>query len=599
MCMWLLLVLCVTRKNRKGKAMKKKELSKIYDIEQVVLAMEQHCPRSKKARGKTYQQIAETYQLMVLSHAQLKQRDPLEIKMGLYNISLDQIREALGRYSLGDRKQLWWREWFDRQPFSLYTVMTKGSKREEKNTMVKLNFDLASAGEVAHWTKELIEANFPVGDVDGYWYTSIDVGSLTAYINSTEAALKAGNYDNKSEEFTPLNKHQRATYQENLKISRAILVLSETGQLRQAVKQSAFGRLYFKGINLQNCHTTVRHAALGDCHSYDLVSASQAWRLHECQKIQPDTYPYTSELLSNRNMFRRRVAHIMGSHNMDLAKQVLTAIGFGADITDSPWPSGDSYRLPALRDILTDEQLTRLTMSPWFMGFVAEQQQMNDIIYQNFRKVFNKSNYPACILDKGQKIVKNKALAWLYQNAESTILTTLVEYIKQHCDEDNMLLIVHDAVYLRMSIDVSGMQGVLIQLNPYLKIEHTRNRGYTYQDVFGILDHRLAIKEEETEALRHQLAKMEHSKWNDAEYRGSHKLFAMERDGLLDKTAWTDAEQAEYQRLHDLYYMTWFKDIIMGKKNWRATEDYQRFMSKASNIEFSDGSESSDGCYAG
>lgn len=575
---------------------RKKLLDEIFDIEQVVAAMEQYCPRPKRSSGKSYQKIAETYKLMVLSHAQLKQRDPLQIKTGLYNLALDKIREALGRYTLNGKKY-YWREWFDRQPFSLYTVMTKGSNMTEKNTMVKLNFDLASAGEIAHWTRELIEANFPAGDVDGYWYTSIDSTSLTAYIKSTQAALKAGNYDTKTEEFTPLNKHQRATYQENLKIATAIEVLTEEGKLRQAVKQSAFGRLYFKGINLQNCHTTVRHAALGDCHSYDLVSASQAWRMHECQKIQPDSYPYTSELLSNRNLFRRRVAHIMGTQNMDLAKQVLTAIGFGADITDSPWPSGDSYKLPALRDILTDEQLTRLTLSPWFMGFVAEQQQMNDIIFKHFKQVFPKTDYPACILDKGKKLVKNKALAWLYQNAESTILTELVDYIKKHCAEENILLIVHDAVYLRMSIDVSGMQGLLLQFNPYLKIEHTQHRGYTYQDIFGILDHRLAIKTEETQALRYQLAKMEQAKWDDAEYKSSHKLFAMERDGMLDKSSWDEFEQAEYQRLHDLYYMTWFKDIIMGKKNWRATEDYQRFMSKASNTEFSDGTEGCDGYY--
>ena len=594
-------VLCVTRKNeQKGNKMaRKKEIDEIFDISKVVEAMEQYCPRSPKARGKTYQQIAETYRLMVLSHAQLKQRDPLQIKMGLYNLALDQIREAMGRYSLGDKKQLWWREWFDKQPFSLYTITNKGSNMTEKNTMVKLNFDLASAGEVAHWTREMIEANFPTGDVDGYWYTVIDQSSLTAYIKSTQAALKAGNYDTKSEEFTPLNQFQRATYQENLKIASAIEVLTENGKLRQAVKQSPFGRLYFKGINLQNCHTTVRHASLGDCHSYDLVSASQAWRMHECQKIQPDSYPYTLELLTNRNLFRRRVAHIMGSHNMDLAKQVLTAIGFGANITDSPWPSGDSYKLPALREILTDEQLTRLTMNTWFMGFVQEQQQMNDIIYKHFKQVFPKDDYPAAILDKGQKIVKNKALAWLYQNAESTILTTLVDYIKQHCDEDNILLIVHDAVYLRMSIDVSGMQGLLLQLNPYLKIEHTKHTGYTYQDIFGILDHRERIRDEHVDALRYQLAKMEKTGWDDAEYKSSHKLFAMERDGLLDKTAWNEKEQAEYQRLHDLYYMTWFKDVIMGNKNWRATEDYQRFMAKASNIEFSDGSESSDGFYGG
>lgn len=546
----------------------KKQLSAVFDIPAVVLAMQQYCPRPRRSSGKTYQKIAETYQLMVLSHAQFKQRNPYEIKMGLYNLSLDQIRKEMGRYSLGNRKQLWWREWFDKQSFCLYTVMSLGSSIEEKNTMVKLNFDLASAAEVAHWTPELIEANFPVADVDGYWYTSIDAGSLTAYIKSTEAALQVGNYDTKSEQFTPLNRYQTATYRENLKIAQAIMVLSAEGQLRQAVKQSQFGRLYFKGINLQNCHTTVRHAALGDCHSYDLVAASQAWRMLECQKIQPGSYSYTTELLTDRNVFRRRVANIMGTQNMDLAKQVLTAIGFGANITDSPWPSGDSYRLPALREILSDEQLTRLTRNTWFMDFVAEQNTMNDIIFKHFKQVFPKTDYPECIKNAANSLVKNKTLAWLYQNAESDILADLVAYIKTRCAEDNILLVVHDAVYLRQSIDVSNLQGILLNINPYLKIEHETHSAYTYQDIFGVLQHQKHLVSEEIQALRYQEAKMQNNKWSDAEYFSSHKLFAADRDGVLDKTVWSSADQLEYQRLQNLYYQTWLRDVIMRNRNF-------------------------------
>lgn len=547
---------------------KKKDIKKLFDLAKVVTDMENYAPRSKKSNGKTYQEIAEIYLNEVIEQATLKHRDEYQTKLDLYNLTLDKIRSKMGRYSYKGQRQLWWREWFDEQSWALYTIVNKGSNMNEQNTLVKLNFELASAEEIVHWDTATILRHFPQDEnVDGYWYSKIDQASVRAYINSTQAALKSGNYDKNSGSFVNLSAGQTGTYKENLKTAIMIQKLSEeSGSLRQGVKQSEFGRLYFKGINLQNCHKIVRTAALGQCHSYDLVSASQAWRVNECQKIQPASYPYTQELLDNKLIFRRRVAHIMQSKDLDLAKQVLTSIGFGANITDKPWPGVESYNLPALREILTDEQLTRLTLNPWFMGFVEEQQTMNNIIYADFKTTWSKEEYPQCIKDSGGKIVKNKCLAWLYQNAEFEYISALHNYILTRCSDDNILLLVHDAVYLKLSIDALEMTGILQMMNPYLKIEHTRHRAYTFEDVFGILQHQEHLKNEEIQALRYQLAGLEHANWNDREYRSSWSLFARDYDKNLDQTAWSDEEQQEYQKLKDRYYMTWWKEVIMANK---------------------------------
>lgn len=547
---------------------KKKDIKKLFDLNQVVADMENYAPRSKKSTGKSYQEIAEIYLSEVVEQATLKHRDEYQTKLELYNLTLDKIRSKMGRYSINGKKQLWWREWFDNQSWALYTIVNKGSNMNEQNTLVKLNFDLATAEEIVSWDTETILRHFPQDDnVDGYWYSNIDQASLGAYIRATQAALKQGNYDKNSGSFVSLSSGQTATYKENLKTAIMIQKLSEeSGQLRQGVKQSEFGRLYFKGVNLQNCHKIVRTAALGQCHSYDLVSASQAWRINECQKIKPAVYPYTQELLDNKLVFRNRVAHIMNSKDLDKAKQVLTSIGFGANITDKPWPGVESYNLPALREILTDEELTRLTLSPWFMGFVLEQQTMNTVIYDHFKSTFKKEEYPECIKDKGGAIVKNKCLAWLYQNAEFEYITALHNYILTRCSDDNILLLVHDAVYLKLSIDALEMTGILQMMNPYLKIEHTRHRAYTFEDVFGILEHREHIKQEETQALRYQLARLEHNNWNDREYKSSWALFARDYDKQLDQTLWTEQERQEYQKLKDRYYMTWWKEVIMANK---------------------------------
>ena len=545
---------------------KKRDIDKLFNLDQVIADMESHAPSSTKSRGKSYKEIAEIYLNEVVEQTTLKPRDEYQTKLELYNLSLNKIRDKMGRYTQNDKKQ-YWRYWFDEQAWALYTIMEKGSNMNEQNTLVKLNFELASADEIINWDTETILRHFPQDqDVDGFWYTAIDHDSLNAYIMSTQAALKQGNYDKNSGSFNSLSSGQTATYRENLKTAVMIQTLSqETGQLRQGVKQSQFGRLYFKGVNLQNCHKIVRTAALGDCHSYDLVSASQAWRVNECQKIAPGKYPYTQELLENKMIFRNRVAHIMMSRDLDKAKQVLTSIGFGADITDKPWPGVESYNLPALREILSDEELTRLTQSPWFMGFVAEQQTMNTIIYEHFKQVFAREEYPDCIKDSAKKLVKNKCLAWLYQNAEFEYINKLHEYILTRCSDDNILLLVHDAVYLKLSLDVIEMNGLLQMMNPYLKLEHNKHTAYMFEDVFGVLAHKEHVKQEETQALRYQLAKMEHNKWNDQEYKSCHKFFA----AIYDKVMEEPQDNPEYLRLKELYYMTWFKDYIMGKGNWR------------------------------
>lgn len=547
---------------------KKKSIKKLFDLDQVVIDMETYAPRSKKSNGKTYQEIAEIYLKEVVEQATLKSRDEYQNKLGLYNLAVDKIRSKMGRYTLNGKKQLWWRDWFDNQSWALYTIVNKGSNMNEQNTLVALNFELATAEELVSWDKETILKHFPQDEnVDGYWYSAIDQDSLGAYIRATQAAVKQGNYDKNSNSFITLNARQTATYKENLKTAIMIQTLSQdTGKLRQGVKQSEFGRLYFKGVNLQNCHTIVRTAALGQCHSYDLVSASQAWRVNECQKIQPASYAYTRELLQDKQVFRNRVAHIMNSRDLDLAKQVLTSIGFGANITDKPWPGVDGYNLPALREILTDEELTRLTLSPWFMGFVEEQATMNTLIYDDFKATWKKEEYPECIKDLGGKIVKNKCLAWLYQNAEFEYITQLHNYILTRCSDDNILLLVHDAIYLKLSIDVDNLNGLLQAMNPYLKIEHSKHRAYTFEDVFGILQHQEHIKQEETQALRYQLAKLEHAKWNDREYKSCWALFGRDYDKMLDQTQWTEQEQEEYQKLKDRYYMTWWKEVIMANK---------------------------------
>jgi hypothetical protein len=551
--------------------MKKPHIDEFFNIEQVVQAMNQHYPESTKKRrdAKTYYDIARTYKKEVVHQLHFFSRYEYQYKFDQYNISFLRLRKIMGRYS---PRQLFWREWFDQQPFSLYKIVNIGSNLTETMTVVNINFDLASAQELVHWDKDTILEYFPYGeigrDIDGYWDTDIDMASLSAYIKSSMAAIDLGVYNKNTGTWTRLKNNQLEVYKENLKTAIMIKTLTnDKNEFRQGVKISEFGRYYYKGVNLQNCHKIVRTAALGQCHSYDLSSASQSWRLYECQKLNPGLmYSYTRELLLDKQTFRRTLAAILKTRDLDLAKKILNSIGFGANFNDSAWPTNDGAGLPALRKLLSLEQITSLQNNAWFMGFVNEQQVMNQLIYDNFKKTFSKKEYPKHVLDAGGSIVKNKVLAWLYQEQEKNYLTTMHDYIELKSSKKNILLLVHDGVYVRHSIDQADLTYVLQQLNPYLKLEHDIHNAYTFEDVFGILEHKKHLKEEHAQALRYQIARLEHMAWNDREYRSCWALFSRDYDRQLDQTLWTDQEQQEYQKLKDKYYETWWKEIIVPNK---------------------------------
>jgi hypothetical protein len=454
-----------------------------YDLVNTAVAVSNHIPQPKRGPRIDYVKLVNNYYDLVMTELKLNWRNPSQTKLNLYHIRRERIKRKLGQYSeLGKRK--FWLDWFEQSLYSLYTIVQLGNNLTEENTIVKLNYDMADAEDLTHWSKAAIQEYFGVIEPgESYLGTPIDLQSLNIFIQRSLNVESMGRWDSKSNSYKYASEEYKAKARENLKQAVCILKLQEDGVLKQAAKDSDFGRLYLTGLNLQNSSKELRHAALGHCYSIDINVCSQAWRVYSAECINPNIMTrHSKDLIKDKLAFRQRVAKLLGDKHTGRAKQIITAIGFGADIEASPWPTGnDNYKLPAIREILSKEEVEMLTTSRWFMEFIDEQKTMNKLILEHYLLHNPKDTIPQFVKTKSGSIHRNKIMACLYQQAERTYLEEIVDYVQRRFGAEEILLLVHDAVYIKHSINRAELVSALQQFNPYLNVEITEHYGHFIQ----------------------------------------------------------------------------------------------------------------------
>ena len=330
-----------------------------YDLAFTAVAVSNHIPQPKRGPRIDYVKLVNNYYDLVMTELKLNWRNPSQTKLNLYHIRRERIKRKLGQYSQNGKRKFWL-DWFENSNYSLYTIVQLGNNLTEENTIVKLNYEMADAEDLTHWSKEAIEEYFGVIELgQSYLATPIDLQSLNIFIQRSLNVESMGRWDSKSQSYKYASEEYKAKARENLKQAVCILKLQELGVLKQAAKDSDFGRLYLTGLNLQNSSKELRHAALGHCYSIDINVCSQAWRVYQAECINPNIMTrHSKDLIKDKLAFRQRVAKLLGDKHTHRAKEIITAIGFGADIEASPWPTGnDNYKLPAIREILSKEEV--------------------------------------------------------------------------------------------------------------------------------------------------------------------------------------------------------------------------------------------------
>lgn len=422
----------------------------------------------------------------------------------MYAVGLKWIQEQLPDVIVAGRRH-YTLQVFQQFRERIIVPVHTGSNQKGKLTMAKLNYTyediLIAAGtpdEIAAHIYARFADKINNDEVDR---VQIDMSSLNAYIQANRASpARAVDPDS--------NKYNLKLIEEmdyNLRVAVMIYKLAEFGDgiLTQVITESDFGRKYYTGPNLQSAPKIVRHAALGDCYEYDLENNVFAWKCTAFERIAKYVdsnakLPYTMEYLDHKQAIRRRVCRdIFGTQEpwaLKAIKKAFTAIGFGAParVTGYRGPKG-KYVPTALNTCITSvEKLQKFLDDPWVAGFVQEQQQANDIIFEA-NLSYSQARWKTVpdLVDASGRLRKNSVISYMYQHSERAVMSDIEDMIEAY----EPLLLVHDCIYTRRPIPLVQIRERLQDHSAYYKIDKQFHKRYAF-DAYEA-EHRAFIAEEE------------------------------------------------------------------------------------------------------
>lgn len=400
-----------------------------------------------------------------------------------FYINQSDIQNTLRDIIVKGQRYYVWRT-FQSFPERIFTIIETGSNITEKLTMAQINYSMEEILLAAGTPEELaIELYQPYNEQiqrDEYDLVPVDQRSLSNYIQSNLAIDREK------------QRNQAEDLDRNLKHAQRIWMLASANdwQLMQVLSPSAFGRRYYQGPNLQNTPKIVRHAALGDCHEYDIESSVFAWKLSWFREIcrRGDDYiamPATLEYLDHKHAMRKKLAQSVfdteSTWAVDAIKQLITAIGFGAPARAQGYRVENKYQRPALATIITAKtRLDRALADPWLKEFIEEQNKMNSIIIGYGQLTGQETEWRQVpeLLDKAKRLRPNSVVAYLYQQHERKIL----DWAEQFCEDREVLLTVHDCIYTRRPVKLAEFRSGIQGFGEFFKLEHKQHRAYTWQD---------------------------------------------------------------------------------------------------------------------
>lgn len=395
--------------------------------------------------------IADRYRRAVVKEIAMnyKLRDPLDIKLNLYPVSTQRLYVACGRSGSRGQQVYWWP--ILHKQFPLVEIKIKGSKNKSLSrsgslTKVKVLFEMNWEAEYIETIQDQVQAQ-----PDAYDWAPVDLDSIGAFI--IEARTKS---------------HQQSAMN-IMAVAEQFKIDEHTGRLPMLRKPADSGRVYYGGINLQNCPSVVRHAALGEHHSYDLRSSVYAWQLYMLRMIQgigkydtPHGTICTRELINDKHTVRGRLVETLvdtsGSteHKLNIIKQALTAIGFGARKSNAYYEN-DVLQTKGLAGVIFDPgSRNAFCKHPWVSEFIAEQDAIGKQICDAVLELVPEYRTDPVVSNNG-KLSRKRLLAFLYQKAESK----MIRHVMQHCEDSDILLWVHDGFCTRRAINLPNINGIL------------------------------------------------------------------------------------------------------------------------------------------
>jgi hypothetical protein len=437
------------------------------------------------------------------------------IEGDIISFPLKQAQDMCGDFQYKNKRYYVWHEFLKLRPF--FTIYKKGNKFNGVVSEVKIIDQkyidlLIDSGD----TEELVNTCYSKFDRSNMIMIPIDMTSLTGYISKTEYQLPR----------LDTTDPRCGKLQRNLRTAKYFKIIAEyfydeygdyvIPHIPSDKKQ--YGRIYYKGMNLQNCTKEVRAAALGDHISYDLNAAVYAIKLLLVRDIYDEfghsfegQFTYTKEYLDHKSHIREELASLIKCHmpnypdTLKLVKEAMTAIGFGAKLHEGSWEYEGLVRYNALHYIIYNKDARASFAKHKFVSnFLREQNDINKIIYEYFSRdnqFIEKVKDMPDMWNNNGKLLKSKTLAYLYQHAETQIMDIAVKDIIPH-------LRIHDCFIMLKPIPSETMKSIkseLYEYSPYLNLVKEEVSGWTNQQIIDDESkHKQFITQEELKAKNYQ-----------------------------------------------------------------------------------------------
>ena len=276
-------------------------------------------------------------------------------------------------------------------------------------------------------------------------------------------------------------------------LSQAVKALNTAGATKQACiphfpEYKNYRKYYLGGLNLQNCLSEVRHAALGKCHSYDLRSSVYTFYADLCEDKGIANY-HIKNYAQNTKQIRQSLANIIKPHvgkaNAEkIIKNYITAMGFGATQTQGYTDANGDYQNSALSQILMSPKARAdLAQSEIMQGLQSEISGILDYMRNNTSA---ETQHKWRVKHKKDRYAPRKHLCEMYTDWESRVMGEITQYVKHRHPEIKILIQIHDCMYVSHKLDTSSIHDVLRleSISMYARLEHTEHDSYHNVDQY-------------------------------------------------------------------------------------------------------------------
>lgn len=470
-----------------------------------------------RALGK-YVQLLER----MLYESSLRVQPAVQRKLGLFDISLHDLANRGGQ--IGPKK-VRVHAWLKAQGLSLVEAVVPGSKFTGKISQVKLSkwVSLKASAVIPTTadrflskrkpsspsvvTQDLFAAAQDLFDQEASNQARAkhdlidDEMALKHAVEVDEASLQAYIYwlDHSA---TKMSASERETAR--LQAEHVLATAQRYGGLYpQRPKRSFFGRTYYEGVSVQNVNRELRRAMLGDCVEYDIRSAVIAFKLgfaEEYLQVHGIDAPvekaffwswyyvyHKDEFITDitREIFWEERELMPKALRLSLTKQAMTALGFGARLTQSGWRDHlGAWTNPAIVNILKKKSC-REKFFKFFMvqRFLNEQKVLDDYMMNLMQSLFSEVLEHPQLQTPSGRVSRPKVMALLYQFSETQAMDVL--RAQARALGRTPLASVHDAVYFRQRLGLDNLEAIQSAMqaqtkNPHWRLGQTVLEGYRF-----------------------------------------------------------------------------------------------------------------------